>query len=188
MYIVIGMFCFILALLASSIAIAGVATMERSVWMIATPIALVATIGMFTFNHLDATQQGKIQTSETAFAATAHDLFLGIKNEATGLSNQSNPVAGTIVLKDSSTVLITPNLPSTPKTDGLTAKAFYPISLNTRGQDLKISGSLSADNKSWCFQISGEVYEAVYTQLVYAINGSYCFQGLAYSANDQLVH
>ena len=188
MLLVIGMLCFLVGGVAFCVAIAGVATKEKSVWLIATPIAALALIGWITFNHLNNIQEIKIQTSETAFAATAHDLFLGIKNEATGLSNQSNPVAGTIILKDSATVLITPNSLSTPKTSGLTTEAFYPISLNTRGQDLKISGSLSADNKSWCFQISGEGHGAVYTQLGYAVDGSYCFQGLAYSANDQLVH
>ena len=184
----IAILCFIVGFLAFCAAFAGATSGERSVWLIATPIGALALIGWITFSHLNNVQEQKIQTSEIAFAATAHDLFLGIKNEATGLSNQSNPVAGTIVLKDSSTVLITPNSPSTPKTSGLTTEAFYPISLNTRGQDLKISGSLSADNKSWCFQISGEGQGAVYTQLGHAVDGSYCFQGLAYSANDQLVH
>ena len=188
MYFLLAFICAILIMFSLVNIIIGIAE-ERSIrYMIAISGLVLAITGFLVFYHLNNIQDSKIQTSETAFAATAHDLFLGIKNEATGLSNQSNPVAGTIILKDSSTVLITPNSPSTPKTSGLTTKAFYPISLNTRGQDLKISGSLSADNKSWCFQISGEGHSAVYTQLGHAVDGSYCFQGLAYSANDQLVH
>lgn len=186
----IGMLCFLVGGVAFCIAIAGVATKEKSVWLIATPIAALALIGWITSNHLNNIKDIKIQTSDTAFAATAHDLFLSIQTKAHNLALASNPIAGEIVLKDYTTVLITPNtISKTGVSNGL-SKDFYAIAINTRGQDLKLTGNLSSDNKSWCFDLSTEKDEVIYTQNGYVAGGSgkgYCLYGLAYNDSDQLI-
>ena len=146
----------------------------------------VGVPGAAAHNHIQ-------NTADSAFSKTAHDLFVALKSETSTLVNQSNPVAGQISLKDPTTVVITPNNPAA-LTPGLSS-AFYTIPLNSSDPTLKITGNLSADNKSWCFDLtsadpnmSADKRQVLYTELgQVAVSTGYCLGGLAYDANDQLL-
>lgn len=121
------------------------------------------------------------------FNLVAHDLFVGIKTEAHNLALQNNPTAGAIFLKDSSTAIIAN---AVGKATHSLSKNFYSVPLNTRGENLTLTGSLSADNKNWCFVLSTPYHEQIDTQDGYLMDGTssgYCLFGFAYDGNDKLV-
>ena len=134
---------------------------------------------------------GQEQKATTAFESTAHDLFVKIRSEADNLAAQASPVAGQITLKDPATAVITPNS-GVASTDGLASKAFYTIPLNSSDTTLTLTGNLSGDNKSWCFDLKTQnadsrVNELLYNQLGNTSSTGYCLDGLAYNSSDQLV-
>jgi len=153
-------------------------------------VFILSVTGIIVFGDKAHVQYNKDRVITVAFISTAHDLFLAIQTKAHNLALASNPIAGEIVLKDSATVLITPNtISKTGVSNGL-SKDFYAIAINTRGQNMKLTGNLSSDNKSWCFDLSTEKDEVIYTQNGYVAGGSgkgYCLYGLAYNGSDQLI-
>ena len=184
---------FMLPLIAILVAVASGEKEIKTFLVKAVSVAVAAAVlmgigvsGALAHNHIQ-------NTADSAFSKTAHDLFVALKSEASTLVNQSNPVAGQISLKDPTTVVITPNNPAA-LTPGLSS-AFYTIPLNSSDPTLKITGNLSADNKSWCFDLTSadpnmraDRRQVLYTELgQVAVSTGYCLGGLAYDTNDQLL-
>jgi len=68
-------------------------------------VFILSGIGIIGFRYEAHIQDNKDKVITKAFTSTAHDLFLAIQGKAHNLALASNPTAGEIVLKDSTTVI-----------------------------------------------------------------------------------
>lgn len=143
----------------------------------------------------------KRDMATASFSDSAYSVFQAIRQVEDSLPTGTPSQFGKIFLQDSSTIMIT----SSDKvlTNKLTNKNFggkssYSLSARLPNSDYILTGSLTADNKNWCFIIKENDRQAFYNQNGFVIadlsgygsnllGHSSCLDGVAYNVDGQAI-
>jgi len=159
-------------------------------------IGFYLSIGIFIVTLALGVTQGDAQqkVSESVFTRTSESVFLGVRAIASNSQTDNGRSLGSITLKNSSTILVTPT--ASHSVSGSLGPEATAVSVVLPNSHYTLTGSFSKDNKSWCFDLKEkDIYEAIYNEngLVASsvhdrpIGSAVCSQGATFNANGKLV-
>lgn len=178
----------------------GVFLEDRSpyAWLFGLIFVLCAGLVAGAIPHIHHADQ-----MDKSFTQSAYSVFRNIRQVADGLPSGDTNQFGKIFLQDTSTIMIISSKASTGNNkakQNFGAKNSYTLPVSLPNSDYVLTGSLTSDNKNWCFDIKEGNREAVYNQdgpirdnlkgeslgLSSCLDGvAYDFDGHKYSATSQ---
>lgn len=161
-------------------------------------VGVVLTFALFISGIIVSVEESsKLNRAETSFSDSAYSVFEVIRQTEDSLPNGNPNQFGKIFLQDASTLIVTSsnkNLITNAVGKNFNAKGQYLISIKLSNPDYILTGSLTADNKNWCFDIKEGKYETLYNQNGFVINNfnlglkhSSCLDGVAYNTSGQAI-
>ena len=145
-------------------------------------------------------QYDRIHSADTSFSNSAYSIFKTIRQAEDSLPSGTPNQIGKIFLQDSSTLVIASsgkNLTNNTESKNFNDKNQYLLSVKLSNPDYILTGSLTVDNKNWCFNIKENHREAFYNQNGFVIDNintdknylghSSCLDGVAYNVDGQAI-